>query len=39
MNQPVPPDLPGTKPPTRVHKEGLKISEEYIAEDALGRHQ
>jgi hypothetical protein len=34
MNQPVPPELPGTKPPTRVHKES-KGSAAYVAEDGL----
>jgi hypothetical protein len=36
MNQPVPPELPGTKPPT---KEELKESAAYVAEDGLVGHQ
>jgi hypothetical protein len=31
-----PPELPGTKPPTKkIHKEGHKASAAYIAEDGL----
>ena len=32
MNQPVTPELPGTKPPT---KEGLMAPTTYLAEDGL----
>jgi hypothetical protein len=39
MNQPVPPDLPGSKPPTRVYKAVLKALATYIAEDGFVGHQ
>ena len=35
MNQPVPPELSGTKPPTRVHMEGPMSPAAYIAEGVL----
>ena len=34
-----PPDLPGTKPRTRVHMEGPMAPATYVAEDGLVRHQ
>jgi hypothetical protein len=39
MNQSVPRELPGTKPPTRVHMERLKAPAVYVAEDGLVGHQ
>jgi hypothetical protein len=39
MNQPVPPELPETKPPTKVHMVGLMAPVAYIAEDGLVGHQ
>ena len=32
INQPDPPELPGTKPPTRVHMEGPMAPAAYVAE-------
>jgi hypothetical protein len=40
MNQPVHPELPGTKSPTiRVHMVGLMAPAAYVAEDGLVCHQ
>jgi hypothetical protein len=39
MNQPVPPELPGTKQPTRVYMEGPMTPAAYVAEDGLVGHQ
>jgi hypothetical protein len=39
MNQPGHPELPGTKPPTRVHMEGPMAIAAYVAEEALIGHQ
>jgi hypothetical protein len=35
INQPEQPELPGTKPPTRVHMEGLMAPAAYVAEGGL----
>ena len=39
INQPDHPELPGTKPPTRVHMEGPMDPAAYVAEDGLVSHQ
>jgi hypothetical protein len=39
MNQPVPPELPGTKPPTKEYMEGPMAPAAYVTEDSLVRHQ
>jgi hypothetical protein len=41
MNQPVPPELPGNKPPTKEHtwREGPMAPAAYAAEDSLVGHQ
>jgi hypothetical protein len=40
MNQPVPPELPGTKPPTKEHTWlGLMALASCVAEDGLVGHQ
>jgi hypothetical protein len=39
MNQPVPPELPGTKPPTKEHMVGLMAPDAYAAEDGFVGHQ
>ena len=40
MNQPAPPELPGTKSPAKEYTlEGLKAPATYIAEDGLVGHQ
>jgi hypothetical protein len=39
ISHPCPPDLPGTKPPTRVHMEGPMAPSPYVAEDDLLGHQ
>ena len=33
------PELPGTKPPTRVHMEGPMAKAAYVAQDKLVEHQ
>ena len=39
MNQPVPPKLPGTKPPHKENtQEGLMAVAAYVAEDGLVGH-
>ena len=38
MNQPGHPELPGTKPPTRVHMEGPMATTAYLEEDGLVAH-
>ena len=35
INQPDSPELPGTKPPTRVHTEGPMTPATYVAQDGL----
>ena len=39
MNQPVPPELPGTKPQTKENTMGLMSLAAYVAEDGLVGHQ
>ena len=39
MKQLAPPQLPGTKPPTRVHMERPMAPAAYVAEGGLIRHQ
>jgi hypothetical protein len=40
MNQPVPPELPGTKPPNKENSlEGPMTPAAYVAEDGLVGHQ
>ena len=39
MNQPVPSELPGSKPPTKVYMEGLMAPAAHVAEDGLVGHQ
>jgi hypothetical protein len=39
MNQPVPQELPGTKPPTKEIHSGTHVSSQYVAEDDLVSHQ
>ena len=39
ISQPDLPELPGTKPPTRVHMEGPMAKAAYVAQDKLVEHQ
>jgi hypothetical protein len=39
MNQPLSPEVPGTKPPTRVHREGPMAPVAHVAEYGLVGHQ
>jgi hypothetical protein len=39
INQPEPPEFLGTKPPTRVHMQGLMAPETYVVENGLDWHQ
>ena len=39
MNESVPPELPGTKPPTKEYTQGATAPAAYVAEDGLVRHQ
>jgi hypothetical protein len=38
MNQPVPPELPRTKPPTKEYMEGAMAPATHVSEDGLERH-
>jgi hypothetical protein len=38
INQPDPPELPGTKTPTKVHMEGPMAPAAYAVEDGSVRH-
>ena len=39
MKQSVPPELPGTKPPTKEYMEGPMVPAIYITENGLVGHQ
>jgi hypothetical protein len=39
MNQPLPPELPVTKPPTKEYTVGPMAPAAYVAEDGLVCHQ
>ena len=39
MNHPVPPELPGTKAPTKEHMDGPMAPVAYVAEHGLVRHK
>jgi hypothetical protein len=39
INQPYPPELPRTKPPTKVLIEGPMAPAAYVADNGLVRHQ